>query len=190
MTPILEGLDGVQKMSKSLGNHIAINEVPEEIYGKVMSISDSLMWRYYKLLTDLPLEGIKKLKAETDSGTLHPMQAKSDLAFQIVKDFHSDKSAQAAQQHFSRVVQERQNPENMPILGIHSEGIPILLSEVIAKTDFASSKAESRRLIQQGGVSIDGVKIKDPAHRIQPNEKREFILRVGKRKFSRIKFLT
>ena len=189
MTPILEGLDGVEKMSKSLGNYIAINEGPEEIYGKIMSISDSLMWRYHELLTDLSAEDIQTLRAKTDSGELHPMQIKADLAFQIVKDFHSDKAAQAAQQHFSRVFQQGQTPEEMPIFEIRSESKPVLLSGVISQTEFASSKAEARRLIRQGGISINGVRIEDPAHRVQPKEK-EFILRVGKRKFGRIKLLS
>ena len=189
MTPILEGLDGVEKMSKSLGNYIAIDEGPEEIYGKIMSISDSLMWRYHELLTDLPVEDIQKLRAKTDSEELHPMQVKADLAFQIVKDFHSDKAAQTAQQHFARVFQQRQIPEEIPTFEIRSEGKPVPLSEVISQTKFASSKAEARRLIRQGGISIDGGKIQDPAHRVQPKEKPEFILRVGKRKFGRIKLL-
>ena len=189
MIPILEGLDGVEKMSKSLGNYIAINEGPEEIYGKIMSISDSLMWRYHELLTDLSAEDIQTLRAKTDSGELHPMQIKADLAFQIVKDFHSDKAAQAAQQHFSRVFQQGQTPEEMPIFEIRSESKPVLLSGVISQTKFASSKAEARRLIRQGGISINGVRIEDPAHRVQPKEK-EFILRVGKRKFGRIKLLS
>ncbi len=187
MTPVLEGLDGVEKMSKSLGNYVGINEAPEEIYGKLMSISDSLMWRYYEVLTDFPESKIEKLKSEVDSGTQHPMKVKSSLAFEIAKDLHSEKAAREAADHFSRVVQQGQQPEEIPIFEIRSEGSPISIPELICQVHFASSKSDARRLVRQGGVSIDDMRIDDPTHRFSPEEKAEFVLRVGKRQFGRIK---
>ena len=189
MTPILEGLDGVQKMSKSLGNYIAINESAQEIYGKIMSIGDALMWNYYELLTDLTSTDILNLKTKTESGKLHPMKVKADLAYKIVKDFHSEQAAKNSQAHFSEVFQKRQLPKNIPIFEISSQDMPILLSDLISQTEFSSSKAEARRLIRQGGVSIDGKRIQDPAHRVLPEKNPEFVLRVGRRRFCRIKLI-
>ena len=187
MTPILEGLDGVDKMSKSLGNYIGINEAPEEIYGKLMSISDSLMWRYYEVLTDFSESKIAKLKSEVDSGSQHPMKVKSSLAFEIAKDLHSEKAAREAADHFNRVVQQGQQPEEIPVFEIRSEGSPISIPELICQVNFASSKSDARRLVRQGGVSVDDVRIDDPTHRVSSEEKAEFVLRVGKRQFGRIK---
>jgi len=120
MTPILEGLDGVAKMSKSLGNDIPVNDPPQEIYGKVMSISDLLMWNYYELLTDLSQQEIQELKSGVESGAVHPMKAKGDLAVSLVSDFHSEGAAQKAQEHFTRVFQEGEVPEGMPTFSVGS----------------------------------------------------------------------
>ncbi|MDA2924408.1 tyrosine--tRNA ligase [Acidobacteria bacterium AH-259-L09] len=187
MTPILEGTDGVEKMSKSLGNYIGIDEPPQEIYGKLMSIRDELMWRYFDLLTDLPEQEIQKLKSGVDSGSLHPMKVKADLAFQIVTDFHSERAAREAREQFARVFQRREDPQEMPIFEIRCDGPPISLADLIVQVDFSSSKSDARRLIRQGGVSIGGEKIEDPAHQIDPNQESDFVLRVGRRKFGRIK---
>jgi len=187
MTPILEGLDGVEKMSKSLGNYIGINEAPEEIYGKVMSISDELMWRYYDLLTDLSPDDIAALQQNVANGNAHPMKVKRDLAFRIVNDFHSSDSARAAEQHFSRVFRKRENPEEMSVFRIDTETQGARITEIIVQVQFAPSKSEARRLVQQGGVSIEGEKVTDPNQSIDPEELPEFVLKVGKRKFARIK---
>ena len=187
MTPILEGLDGVEKMSKSLGNDIGINEPPEEIYGKVMSISDPLMWHYYELLTDLPHHEIQELKSRAESGSVHPMKAKADLAFSVVSDFHSPEAARQVQEHFSRVFQQREEPEEIPTFHVHCAGRPVALPDLVAQVDFASSKSEARRLIRQAAVSIDGEKIRDPSHQIDPKQNPAFTLRVGRRRFGRIK---
>ncbi len=184
MTPVLEGLDGVEKMSKSFGNTIGIDEPAAEIYGKLMSISDELMYRYYELLTDLSNEDLQKLKESVRRGEKHPMQAKSDLAFQIVGDLHSDTEADAAQQHFNRVFRRQEMPEDMPRYQAGSENAA--LTDLLLEISFAASKSEARRLIRQGGVSIDGNKIDDPAYRLEPVRRSEFVLRVGRRKFARI----
>ena len=183
MTPVLEGLDGVEKMSKSLGNTIGIDEPAMEIYGKLMSISDELMYRYYELLTDLSHENLQDLKGSVERGAKHPMQAKSELALQIVSDLHSGEEATAAQQHFNRVFRRQELPEDMPLYQAGEENAP--LTDLLLEISFAASKSEARRLIQQGGVSIDGNKIEDPAY-LQSGRTDEFVLRVGRRKFARI----
>ena len=184
MTPILEGLDGIEKMSKSLGNYVGINEAPEQIFGKLMSITDDLMWRYYELLSDLSTSQIEELKTRVEDGRLHPMQAKSDLAFRIVTDFHSEAQAEEAREHFQRVFQERKDPETM--MEFKVSGGPRSLVDVMTQAGMAESKAQARRLIQQGGVSIDGTKISDPALMLSLESASGIVLRVGKLKFCRI----
>ncbi|MEE8348554.1 MAG: tyrosine--tRNA ligase, partial [Acidobacteriota bacterium] len=141
-TPLLEGLDGVDKMSKSLGNHIGINEPPQEIYGKVMSASDQQMWHYYQLLTDLSQDQVQTLKSKVESGSLHPMQAKADLAFGMVTDFYSEADAREAQEYFARVFQNREQPEDMPTFSVRCSGKPIGLVDLIAQVNLVSSKSE------------------------------------------------
>ncbi len=187
MTPLLEGLDGVDKMSKSLGNHIGINEPPQEIYGKAMSVSDQQMWHYYELLTDLSAGQVQKLKSEVESGSLHPMQAKSDLACGLVSDFYSEAAAREAKEYFSRVVQQGEEPQEMPTFPVRCSGKAVGLVDLIAQVDLAPSKSEARRLIRQGAVSIDGEKIQEPTHKVDPSEKESFVLRVGRRRFGRIR---
>jgi tyrosyl-tRNA synthetase len=173
-------------MSKSLGNYVGINEPPQEIYGKIMSISDELMWRYYELLTDLPPAAIRDLKKQVEGGTAHPMKVKGDLASRVVADFHSLQAAREAEQHFSRIFRQRENPEEMPVFRINTGGKEIQVTSIIAQVQFASSKSEARRLVQQGGVAIDGERITDPLHSIPPDQIPDFVLKVGKRKFAKI----
>jgi tyrosyl-tRNA synthetase len=186
MTPILEGLDGVEKMSKSLGNYVGITEAPEEIYGKVMSITDQLMWRYYELLTDLSYDDIRRLEQQVEAGSVHPMDVKADLAFRMVADFHSPEAARSAQDHFARVFRRREDPAEMAQFSVarNPEGLP--LADLITQVDFAPSKSEARRLIKSGGVTIDGNKVEDPAFALGPDHPGEFVLKVGKRKFGRV----
>ncbi len=187
MTPILEGLDGVEKMSKSLNNYIGIDEPPQEIFGKVMSISDELMWRYYELLTDLPEQELEEHQGEVMSGKLHPMKVKEDLALRIVQDFHGNEAAQNARAHFHRVFKQREEPEEMPTFEI-SAALPLV--DLMTELGFAASKSEARRLIRQGGVSIDGEKVSDLTLDVSSGSfsDAEFVLRVGKRKFGRVRF--
>jgi len=188
MVPILEGLDGVEKMSKSLKNYVGIAESPEDIYGKIMSITDELMWRYYELLTDLPYGAIEAMKRDVESGATHPMQTKGDLAYRIAADFHSQEAADAARAHFSRVFQRREQPEEMAEFTIERD-TEIQIAELIAQVQFAPSKSEARRLIKGGGVSIDGNKIEDPTLTVDPRRQPEVVIRVGKLKFGRIRFV-
>lgn len=187
--PILEGLDGIEKMSKSLDNYIGITEKPEEIYGKVMSISDSLMWRYYELLTDLTPAQLEDLHSRVEGGSLHPMQAKRDLAASIVTDFHSAEKAIEAAEHFSRVFQQKENPDEIKEFNFSVTEGDILLVDIIAGIEFTGTKSEAKRLIKQGGVSIDGDKISDPLLSLKPAQSPEFILKVGKRKFAKVKLI-
>jgi tyrosyl-tRNA synthetase len=190
MTPLLEGTDGVQKMSKSLDNYIGINEPPQEIFGKVMSISDELMWRYYELCTDLSVEQISVLRRGAESGERNPRDIKAELAKMIVKDFHSAEDAQRAEDEFNRIFRSRQAPEEIEERAVAS-GIWDL-TQLLVKLELASSKAEARRLIEQGGVYVDG-------ERCHPEIDKFFILRhdrpgfdirtirVGKRRFLRVR---
>jgi len=186
MMPILEGLRGTEKMSKSLHNYVGIAEAPEEMYGKLMSITDDLMWRYYELLTDLTAAQLSRLRESVADGSVHPMKVKSDLAFGIVREFHSQSDAEAAAEHFSKVFQSREEPDEMPEFEV-AVGPATILADLIAQIDFAPSKSEARRLLKQGGVTIDGEKVVDPAFPITDLKAAEFVLRVGKRRFARVR---
>jgi tyrosyl-tRNA synthetase len=159
--PLLEGYtDGVQKMSKSLKNYIGINEPPEEIFGKVMSVSDGLMWRYYELLSDRDLTDIQKLRSGVESGGVHPMDAKKSLAAELVRRFHGAAAAQAAQGYFEARYQKKARPD--VIRKQFSAPASVWICELLTDNlQFAKSRGEARRLIAQGAVRIDGEVITD-----------------------------
>jgi len=167
-TPILEGLDGVNKMSKSLGNAIGIHEPPLEMYGKVMSISDEMMWRYYELLTDVRVEQIAQMKADTASGKAHPMTLKKELARSIVADFHSADAAAKAGEDWARQFQKDQVPEEVETESVsfaefaNREGDGVRLAKILVKIGFATSTSEADRKIKEGAVSVEGVKATTP----------------------------
>jgi len=186
--PLLEGLDGVEKMSKSLGNYIGINEAPGEIYGKVMSISDDLMWKYYTLCTDLLPAQITARKTEVEAGAVHPMEAKRQLAKSIIRDFHDDGAAEAAEQEFRRVFSERQAPTEVEEKSLPSSPEPQLLSKVIAAAGLAPTNKEAQRLIAQGGVLVDEAKVDNVKHSLNATPGRFYVIKVGKRRFARIVF--
>lgn len=171
--PLLEGTDGVQKMSKSLNNYIGITEPPKEIFGKIMSISDALMLRYYELLTDESLDEIK---------LLHPKVAKQKLAGIIVARFYDKKTAAAAENEFNSIFSRGEIPEEMPLVRVKAGEIEIVL--LLTTAGLASSNAEAKRLIQQGGVSLDGAVIMNEKEVVRLTEPRT--LKVGKRKFVRV----
>ena len=187
LLPLLVGTDGVRKMSKSYGNYIGITEPPEEMFGKIMSIPDELMWDYWKLLTDLTEEEIEKMRQDVEKGVLHPMDVKKELAMYIVERFHSKEAAIRAKEHFEKVHSKRQLPEDIPEpkLSISGQDKKIPLYELVYQVGFAPSKSEARRLIKSGAVKIDGEKITDINAEVELDK--EFILQVGKRKFARIK---
>ncbi len=177
--PILEGLDGVNKMSKSLNNYVGISEQPSEMFGKLMSITDELMMRYYLLLSDLSLAEIEQMKKDIASGALHPMEAKKRLAVEIVARYWGEEAGKDARENFEKVFSNKENPENMPELS--TEGKSLL--DIIRELDFAPSNGEARRTAKQGGVYLNNERVENldmiPA-------KGEHILKVGKRKFARI----
>ncbi|HUO17821.1 MAG TPA: tyrosine--tRNA ligase [Verrucomicrobiae bacterium] len=156
-TPILEGLDGVQKMSKSLGNAIGIHEPPLEMYGKIMSISDEMMWRYYELLTDVQIAEIEKMKREA-----HPMQAKKDLARRIVTDFHSAEAATKAAEDWAKQFQKDELPEDVQEAEIEAAENKIRLDKLLARAGLAGSVSDAGRLIKQGAVRVNGTTLSDP----------------------------
>ena len=187
LLPLLVGTDGSKKMSKSYGNYIGITEPPEDMFGKLMSIPDELMWDYWELLTDLKVEEIQKMKDDVEKGILHPMEVKKQLALYIVERFHSKEDAIKAKEHFEKVHSKKELPDEIPepelILDVETNKIP--LYELIYKLGFAQSKSEARRLIKGGAVKIDGEKFTDFNFEVSLDE--EFIIQVGKRKFARIK---
>src|SRR5499427_8659240 len=188
-TPLLEGTDGVQKMSKSLGNYIGITESPREMFGKAMSISDELMWRYYELLTDMPAQEVSVLKLEAASGTRNPRDIKATLAKLIVKDFHSEAAARAAEEDFVRRFRNKEIPEEIEerTLAANSES-GWEITELMVTTGLAASKAEARRLIQQGGVSIDGERLAAASAATLGKPGTSVLIKVGKRRFVRVNF--
>jgi tyrosyl-tRNA synthetase len=183
--PILVGLDGERKMSKSLGNYVAITEAPGEGFGKLMSISDELMWSYYDLLTDFGPHVILGLREEVRSGTLHPMDAKMQLAHAIIAGFHGEAAARKASQEFQRVFRDRQAPEEAPKHHL-KRGEPKRLSALLVELKLASSRSEAERLIKHGGVEVAGQRIEDVKREIDLSKPSEFLLRAGKKKFVRI----
>jgi tyrosyl-tRNA synthetase len=183
--PILVGLDGQRKMSKSLGNYIGITESPTDIFGKLMSIPDDLMWTYYDLVTDRTPTEIATLKSEVASGTAHPMGVKMRLAQEVIAGFHGDEAARKAAENFQRVFRDRQAPAEAEVQRI-PQGPAKKLVALLAELKLAPSKSEAIRLIEQGGVEIDGVRVDDARKDIDLNKPTEFLLRAGKKKFLRI----
>jgi tyrosyl-tRNA synthetase len=183
--PILVGLDGQRKMSKSLGNYVGINEAPAEMFGKLMSIPDELMWTYYELVTDRRPEEIAALKREVQGGQLHPMDAKMRLAEEVVGDFHGADAGRKAAENFQRVFRNRQAPAEAPVEKV-PRGAAKKLTALLLELKLAPSKSEAERLIKQRGVEIDGVCVEDPRKEIDVSKPQQFLLRAGKKKFVRV----
>ena len=183
--PILVGLDGERKMSKSLGNYIGITDAPGEMFGKLMSISDELMWSYYELLTDFGSPVVVRLREEVRTGVLHPMDAKMRLAHTIIAGFHGEEAATKASEAFRRVFRERQAPEDAPLRKMpRSE--PKRVAVLLVELNLASSRSEAERLVKHGGVEINGQRVADVKREIDLSTPAEFLVRVGKKKFLRI----
>ena len=182
--PLLEGLDGVQKMSKSFGNYVGIDEPPEEMYGKLMSISDELMIRYYELLSDISLEEFEALKRGIKDGSINPKDAKKRLAREIVQRFHGEEAAKRAEEHFERVFERKELPEDIELYQIKSEE-PIWICKAMAEAGLVKSSSEGKRLIKGGGVKVDGKRVEDEGMTLEPGK--EYLIQVGKRRFKRLK---
>ena len=183
--PLLEGLDGVEKMSKSLHNYVGITEPPSEILGKIMSISDQLMFRYFELLTDVSVTQVEKWKREVNAEKVNPKDLKSQLAKAVVSDFWGKEEAEKAVQEFDRIFKHKEVPSE--IEEIQAPKSKIELIELLVSTRILASRGEAKRMIRQGGVYIDGQRITDVASKIDFEKKREVILKIGKRKFFKLK---
>jgi len=183
--PILVGLDGSRKMSKSLGNYVGITEAPAEIFGKLMSIPDDLMWTYYELVTDRTPEEIAALKNEVSSGKLHPMDAKMKLASEVVSGFHGADAGKKAAADFQRVFRDREAPAEAPVKKI-PRGPSKKLTALLVELSLAPSKSEAERLIKQKGVEINETLVDDFRKEIDLSAPSEFLLRAGKKKFLRV----
>ena len=182
--PILEGLDGTNKMSKSLGNYVGIDEAPEEMFGKIMSISDELMWRWFDLLSFKSSKEIQLLKAEQADG-MNPRDIKISLAKEIIARFHDDQAADEAEKNFINQFQKKNIPDNIEELDLNWKENSMLLPNLLKEAGMTESTSEAMRMIKQGGVRIDEEKITDPKHTILKNS--VAIYQVGKRKFKKIK---
>jgi tyrosyl-tRNA synthetase len=184
--PILVGLDGSRKMSKSLGNYIGITEAPDQMFGKLMSIPDDLMWSYYELVTDRAPGDIATLEADVASGRTHPMDAKMQLAQEVIAPFHGSDAARKAAENFQRVFRDREAPVEVRVVQFPVEAMDKKLTALIVELKFAASKSEAERLIKQGGVEIDGARVNDPQQKVNSRSKSEFLLRAGKKNFVKV----
>jgi tyrosyl-tRNA synthetase len=177
--PVLIGTDGSERMSKSLGNYIGITEPPEEIYGKVMSIPDSLIMSYFELVTDVPDEELEEFRRELESNTVNPMVLKKRLASEIVTQFHSEKAANEAGEQFEKVFQRRQVPEDIKE---HQVAPGSSLRDILVQTNLAKSRSEAGRLVDQGAVEVDGEKVTSHSATVKSGS----IIKVGRRRFAKI----
>lgn len=184
LMPLLEGLDGIEKMSKSKKNYIGIDESPQEMYGKAMSIPDELMSKYFELVTDLTPDQIKTIKEELEKGILHPRDAKMLLAKTIVRMYHGINEAEKAEDHFVTVFQKGTMPDEIPVV-VWEGDKEISIVDLLVDLNLLSSKSEARRMIGNSGVKLDGKKVEDPHLQVSIVDK--MIVQVGKRKFIKIK---
>jgi tyrosyl-tRNA synthetase len=187
--PLLEGLDGVNKMSKSLGNYVGVNEPPDQIFGKLMSVSDDLMWRYIELLSFQPLRVMEQWKAEVAQGR-NPMEIKIGFAKEIVARFHDAAAAEKAHAAFEARFKHGEMPEDMPehtINTVEMYAVPPLLTQILKHIGLTASTSEAMRMIEQGGVRLNGEKVSDKGLVLGTGQ--EFVVQVGKRKFARVKLV-
>jgi tyrosyl-tRNA synthetase len=190
--PLLEGLDGVEKMSKSLGNYVGITEPPQEIYGKIMSISDELMYRYYELLTDIRLEQIESWRKDAEAGKINPRDLKAKLAWLIVADFWGKEEADRAAEEFDRVFRRRELPQEMTEIALtflpeEKRELSLNIVDLLVNYNLVPSRSEAKRLIRQGGVDLDGQRVDDINFMIDFSLVKEHVLRLGKKRFFRLK---
>jgi len=184
--PLLEGLDGVNKMSKSLGNYIGISESADDIFGKVLSVSDELMFRFYELLSDLTMEEIGGLKSDMEQGKIHPKAVKVRLAKELVARFHDRDAADAAEKNFEQVFKKHELPDDIAEKEIAVEGDSIWLPKLLLEAELVKSTSDGRRMVKQNAVSVDGEKVADVNAEIPAGG--EVLLKVGKRRFCKVRF--
>ncbi len=181
--PLLEGLDGIKKMSKSLGNYVGIFDPPKDMYGKLLSINDSIMIKYYELLSHITNEALHDLKEGLRSATVHPKKAKEDLALELVERYWGREAALHAKEEFDKVFKEKGTPDEIPVFELHWSEENLWLPQILKTSGLVSSTGEAMRLIKQGAVSIDEQKVDDPNRKIA---KGNYLIKAGKRKFIRI----
>ncbi|RQW03681.1 MAG: tyrosine--tRNA ligase [Calditrichaeota bacterium] len=181
--PVLEGIDGVQRMSKSLGNYIGIDETPEEMYGKTMSIPDNLIYSYFELVTDIELLELKEIKTKLEDPESNPMSLKRYLGRTLVRMYHNEEAARKAEAHFDLVHKKKEIPDDIPEATLPAS--PVRLIDLMVSSGMVSAKSEARRLIRQGGVKIDGETVSDELFELRKGT--EKVLKVGKRKFLKIR---
>ncbi|MCK5227381.1 MAG: tyrosine--tRNA ligase, partial [Desulfobulbaceae bacterium] len=184
--PLLEGLDGVNKMSKSLGNYIGITETADNIYGKTLSITDTLMFRYYELLSDLSTSEVAALQQEMEDGKVHPKAVKQQLARELTARFHGREAAIKAEENFESVFKKHDLPDDIPEKVVSTEESEIWLPRLLVDTGMVKGTGEARRMIKQNAVSVDGEKITDVDYNVKASG--EVLLKVGKRRFCKVKF--
>ncbi|MBN2199647.1 MAG: tyrosine--tRNA ligase [Candidatus Aminicenantes bacterium] len=182
--PLLEGLDGVEKMSKSLGNYVGITEPASEIFGKIMSLPDGLMYRYYELLTDVPAPQIEAWKKDAAEGTVNPRDLKARLGEALAADFWGPEAGAAAREEFDRIFKQKEVPEDMPEIVLNQGDIPLI--DLLVEKKLVGSRGEAKRLIQQGGVTIDNRRVGDIVEKLSLGPGCAAVLKLGKRKFYRL----
>jgi len=187
--PLLEGLDGVEKMSKSLGNYVGVDEAPASVFGKLMSISDDLMWRYYLLCTDVSASGIEQMKRLVKDKTLHPKKAKQGLAMRIITDFHGEQAAKGAFDEFERVFTADGQPDDVPEFRVAAVDGKVFLPKLLVECGLAKSNGEAMRLIAQGGVQLDGAKAAPGTRDIDAPAGATILVKVGRRHFAKVTFV-
>lgn len=187
LLPLLEGTDGKEKMSKSLGNYVGLTDKPADMFGKIMSLPDNLMIKYFKLCTNFDEKTIREFEKSLEKKELHPKDLKKKLAFEIVKIYHGRKKAAEAAEYFKTVFQKKKLPRRMPEYAIKQKKI-ILLTQLMIKFGLAKSKSDGKRLIEQGGVKMNQKKVKDINQKIDPKKQKAIILQVGPRRFAKVKF--
>jgi tyrosyl-tRNA synthetase len=180
MVPLLVGTDGAHKMSKSLGNYIGVAETPNDIYGKVMSLADNMILQYFELLTDVPDAELAELRKQMDSNTINPMVLKKRLAFELVVQLYDEKEAAKAEEHFTKVHQQKEIPENIPEIKVDSTNPDI--RKLLVSSGTAASASEATRLIKQGAIEIDGEKISNFIVTVKNGS----VIKVGKHRFFKI----
>jgi len=183
-TKITPGLDGVEKQSKSLGNYIALSDAPQEKFGKIMSMPDTLIGPYLVIYTEIPLEEVSGIENGMTSGTLHPMEVKKRLGKALVERYHGGSEALKAEKEFSNIFQKKETPQEVKVITFNPQNAPTII-DVFTRAKIVSSKSEARRLIEQGGIELNDVKISDnpPTANIRDGT----LLKVGKKRFFRLK---
>ncbi len=187
--PILEGIDGVQRMSKSIGNYVGVTEEPAQMFGKIMSIPDTLVVRYFRLVTDAPVEEVDEKERTLAAGSVNPRDVKSELAATIVKMYHGEAAAVRAREEFDRVFSHKGLPDDIPVVEVRTDGEKLWVVTLLRDSGLVSSSSDARRLLKQGAVEVDGVKVCDEAAQVSLPRDKEVLVKVGKRRFARVRAL-